>query len=136
MVRKSMLILLFIYSSLNFVYAEGESKIDMIRNVEQEQEKDKNISKLENYDVDLGTQSIDKNIENVKKMKEEVLDRLGKNKNCYLVANKISILEKRIKSKSRFKGSIEEDKNIKEMEEIIEDVKKICPNYLKFKGDK
>jgi len=136
MVKNILFLAFFIVTFTVSLHAQSESKIDMIQKVEQEQQKDANISKLENYDVDAGMQSIAKNIENVKKMREEVLDRLGKNKDCYIVANEIMILENKIKSKNRFRGNADVDKNIEEMKEIIEDVKKECPEYLKFKGDK
>lgn len=111
------------------------TKVEEVKKIELASQKAKEMKKMLEYDTVATEMSIDQDIEAVEIYKEETLDKLGSNKECYIVFSRIKQYEKKIKQylKYKTKTALYE---IEKAEKNIEKAKKSCPNYLDFKGDK
>jgi len=135
---KRALLMSFVVLSNSCLYAEHNetlSKIEQVQLVENENQKLKALEKLMNYDVTASIVEIDEDIKLVKLLREDVLDKLGLNKECHIVATQIEQLKKKIQEYERFKGKEKADEEIEKSKKIIEKVKKECPRYLNLKGE-
>ena len=138
MIKRALLIS-FVVMSNSYLYAEHNeslSKVEQVKLVKNENQKLKTLEKLMSYDVTASIIEIDEDIKTVKFLREDVLDKLGSNKECYVVATQIEQLEKKIQEYERFKGKERADSEIKKAKKMIKKVKKECPRYLSLKGEK
>jgi hypothetical protein len=127
-----------IYLTLSLYAGEGSlSKVDEIKQIQKEEKQAKAIKKLLEYDTVEVEVSIESDIQAVESYKEEILDKLGPNKECYIVAEQIRQNKLKIEKYEKYEKSELSKFEIEKAQISIEKAKKNCPNYLKFKkGDK
>jgi hypothetical protein len=138
---KKIIILSSIFSGIiSFGYADSNSttslsKVERLELLKKEEKKRKEEEKLMSYDTIAVEMSIEDDIKTVKELRKEVLDMLGPNKDCYVVADRIRQLEEKIQKYEPYKDKAKSKKEIDKSIKIINKAKLECPNYLNFKGD-
>lgn len=122
---------LFLTCTANIAFSSS-TKVELIEKTIEEETKDSQLETLLTFDEVESQLEISNIIENVKDLRSEVLDKLGANKDCYIVAGQVRQLQTLIKRYEKHSGESIADKEITKSKKFIEQVKKKCPTYKDF----
>ena len=128
-------VMVFLTISL-YADSNSTSKVEEIKRIQKEEKKARDMKRLLEYDPIATQISIEDDEKAIKQYKVETLDKLGKNKPCHIVAERIRQYQVTIKRHEKYLDSKVSKYEIEKARKNIEKAKKDCPNYFQFKGDK
>lgn len=134
--KKNVVASVILFLTINIYADNNATKVEEVKKIQKDEVKAKEIKKLLEYDPIAVQMGIEKDIEAVKVYKDETLDMLGSNKDCYIVASRIRLNEDKIEKYKKYKERETSKYEIEKARKNIEIAKEECPNYLEFQGDK